>query len=285
MKKYIPQLLAAVIFLAGLAVFLYPTVSNLWNEHLNAGLIYDYVAEQEAIPQDEYLQLLEDARNYNQNLHDEAKLEELGLQYNSLLNPTGNGVMGYLEIPKISVELVIYHSLDDIILQNGIGHMEGTALPVGGENTHCVLAGHSGLPSAKLLTNLDQLSIGDSFSIHIAGEELSYMVDDISVVLPHEVERLAVQNGRDLVTLVTCTPYGINSHRLLVRGSRMAEDEIVKGHRLYLSDEVTMINPLYLVPVGLIILLLLSLVNSMLQRIRGHKHEAKLQTDKKQNTE
>jgi len=272
LKKYISQIFAVCIFLVGLTVFLYPTVSNLWNEHLNAGLISDYVTEQETGTVEKKKQVLEDARLYNQYMHEEEKLTELGLSYETVLNPAGNGIMGYLEIPKISVELVIYHSLNDVQLQSGIGHMEGTALPVGGENTHCVLAGHSGLPSAKLLTNLDQLTLGDVFSLHVAGEELLYQVDDIAVVLPHEVEYLAVQSGRDLVTLVTCTPYGINSHRLLVRGTRLSEDKIIEGQMLYLADEVSWLDPLYLVPVGLVLLLVLFVVYTGIRRVWERKH-------------
>ena len=271
MKKLISTVLVAMIFLCGLALFLYPTVSNLWNEHINAGLISDYVSEQAVIDENQHTEVLEQARLYNQNLHSEAKLKELNLNYSDVLNPVGNGIMGYLEIPRISVQLVIYHSLDEGLLQSGIGHMEGTALPVGGESTHCVLAGHSGLPSARLLTHLDQLSMGDRFSLHVAGEELIYRVDDISVVLPHQVEKLAVESGKDLVTLVTCTPYGINSHRLLVRGTRVQPEETVTGSTIWLADEVVWIDPLYLVPVGIAVLLLGMAVVSIPRRLFRRK--------------
>jgi sortase A len=157
---------------------------------------------------------------------DKDLLEELGLSYEDVLNVTGNGVMGYIEIPKISVSLVIYHSIEEDVLQKGIGHAPETDLPIGGSSTHCVLAGHTGLPSAKLLTNIDQLMVGDRFYIHVLNEVLEYKVDDVSIVEPHEVSRLSVISQKDCVTLVTCTPYGVNSHRLLVRGVRVDDSDL-----------------------------------------------------------
>lgn len=222
MKKHLPTIIVAIIFLCGLSLFLYPTVSNLYNQYLNNKLIGDYKDAFTSATPEQFTEAKEDAVAYNENIGNNEKLEELGLTYENVLNVAENGVMGYIEIPKISVSLIIYHSIDEDVLQKGIGHVPETHLPIGGNNTHSVLAGHTGLPSAKLLTNIDHLKIGDRFYIHVLNEVLEYKIDDISVVEPSEVSRLNVISGKDCVTLVTCTPYGVNSHRLLVRGVRVS---------------------------------------------------------------
>ena len=221
MKKHLPTILVAVIFLCGLSLFLYPTVSNLYNQYLNNKLIGDYVQTFEDKSPEQLNDAMDDAIAFNENHNNPDKLQELGLTYENTLNVANNGVMGYIEIPKISVSLIIYHTIDESVLQKGIGHVPNTHLPVGGKSTHCVLAGHTGLPSAKLLTNIDHLKVGDRFYIHVLNETLEYKIDDVSVVEPDEVSRLNVISGKDCVTLVTCTPYGVNSHRLLVRGVRV----------------------------------------------------------------
>jgi sortase A len=222
MKKHLPTIIVAIIFLCGLSLFLYPTVSNLYNQYLNNKLIGDYKDAFTSATPEQFTEAKEDAVAYNENIGNNEKLEELGLTYENVLSVAENGVMGYIEIPKISVSLIIYHSIDEDVLQKGIGHVPETHLPIGGNNTHSVLAGHTGLPSAKLLTNIDHLKIGDRFYIHVLNEVLEYKIDDISVVEPSEVSRLNVISGKDCVTLVTCTPYGVNSHRLLVRGVRVS---------------------------------------------------------------
>ena len=172
MKKHISTIIVVVIFICGLSLFLYPTISNLYNQHLNNKLIGDYKeAFADATPE-EYSEAKEDAVNFNKNHTNSEKLKELGLTYEEVLNVAQNGVMGYIEIPKISVSLVIYHSIEENVLQNGIGHVPETHLPIGGSSTHCVLAGHTGLPSAKLLTNIDHLKIGDKFYLHVLNEVL-----------------------------------------------------------------------------------------------------------------
>lgn len=226
MKKHLPTIIVAVIFLCGLSLFLYPTISNLYNEYLNHKLIGDYEEAFATTKPEEFEEAMANAVTYNENRMDKDLLEELGLSYEDVLNVTGNGVMGYIEIPKISVSLVIYHSIEEDVLQKGIGHAPETDLPIGGSSTHCVLAGHTGLPSAKLLTNIDQLMVGDRFYIHVLNEVLEYKVDDVSIVEPHEVSRLNVISQKDYVTLVTCTPYGVNSHRLLVRGVRVDDSDL-----------------------------------------------------------
>lgn len=226
MKKHLPTIIVVIIFLCGLSLFLYPTVSNLYNQYLNQKLIGDYESAFENATPEQLNQEMTKALAYNENRGDSAKLEELGLTYENTLNSAGNGMMGYIEIPKISVSLIIYHTIDEDVLQRGLGHVPESHLPVGGENTHCVLAGHTGLPSAKLLTNIDHLKVGDRFYIHVLNEVFEYKIDDVSVVEPDEVSKLNVISGKDCVTLVTCTPYGVNSHRLLVRGVRVDENDL-----------------------------------------------------------
>ncbi|MBQ8663932.1 MAG: class C sortase [Eubacterium sp.] len=252
MKKHLTTIIVVIIFICGLSLFLYPTLSNVYNEHLNNKLIGDYEAATGNISPEVYAEEKEAARLYNENRNNPELLEELGLTYETVLNTGNNGIMGYIEIPKISVSLVIYHTTDEDNLQNGIGHMEESSLPIGGESTHCVLAGHTGLPSAKLLTNIDHLDIGDKFYIHVLDEVLEYQIDDIKVVEPHEVEHLSVVSGKDYVTLVTCTPYGVNSHRLLVRGLRVDENQPIDPDNMIIQNEAETIEAKYLLTVSLI---------------------------------
>ncbi len=252
MKKHLPAIFAALIFISGLALFLYPTLSNLYNEYLNAQLIGDYQEAFENISPEQFEKAKSDAEAYNLYKNNPQKLEELGLSYEKVLNVIGNGVMGYIEIPKISVSLIINHSIDEDVLQNAIGHVEGTSLPIGGINSHCVLAGHTGLPSAKLLTNIDHLKIGDDFYLHVLDQVLEYQIEDISVVEPDEVSRLNTISGKDCVTLVTCTPYGVNSHRLLVRGVRVDGNGNLSSNKLNVKNDLLNIEMKYLVSFSLI---------------------------------
>lgn len=251
MKKHLSTIIVVLIFILGLSLFLYPTFSNLYNRHLNRKLIGEYQTAFENITPEQYEQAKKDAKNYNKNINNPKKLEELGLTYENVLNITGNGVMGYIDIPKINVSLVIYHTIEEDVLQNGIGHVEETSLPIGGESTHCVLAGHTGLPSAKLLTNMDHLDIGDSFNLYVLDEVLQYRIDDISVVEPSEVSRLNIVSGKDYVTLVTCTPYGVNSHRLLVRGVRV-ENGSSATNSINVQNDLLNIDMKYLITFSLI---------------------------------
>jgi len=209
----------------GLCIFLYPTVSNFINEKRQSAVIKDYEAALENLTDEDYEAFWEAAIEYNEklstgtmnfNLTDE-EMEE----YESILDPTGTGVIGYLEIESIDVYLPIYHGVDDSVLAIGIGHIPGTSFPTGTESTHTVLSGHRGLPSATLLSDLDQLEEGDTFLLHIMNKTFAYEVDSINIVLPKETQNLTIEEGEDYVTLVTCTPYGINTHRLLVRGTRV----------------------------------------------------------------
>ena len=252
MKKHISTIVMVIIFICGLSLFLYPTFSNLYNEYLNKQLIGDYKEVFADIKPEQHQKAKADALSYSENRSNPDKLEELGLTYEEVLNVAGNGIMGYIEIPKISVSLVIYHSIDENVLQKGIGHVSESSLPIGGKNTHCVLAGHTGLPSAKLLTNIDHMKIGDTFYIHVLDEVLEYQIDDISVVEPDEVSRLNVISGKDCVTLVTCTPYGVNSHRLLVRGVRVDSKDNLSADGVNVQNELLNVDPLYLLTFSLI---------------------------------
>lgn len=230
-KKILGILIPVLIFLTGLGVLLYPVFSDLWNQHRQNRLMTDYTNTVTDMEDAERNALWSAAVQYNQGLQAAPQDAFTGADpgpknpYWSLLDPDGTGVMGYLEIPKISLRLPIYHGTGDAALQKGIGHLAGTSLPVGGSGTHCVLSGHRGLPSALLFTDLDQLETGDTFTLYVLDQRLSYQVDQILVVEPEDVSALAPEDGKDYVTLVTCTPYGVNTHRLLVRGSRIEDTQ------------------------------------------------------------
>ena len=223
-RKHISTIFIILIFLVGLGFISYPTVSNLWNQAHQSRAIATYSKQVEKLDDSENKKMLKAARKYNKSLlkkSDHWKLSKKDKKkYESLLDVSGTGIMGYIEVPKIDCSLPIYHGTDEGALQIAIGHLEGSSLPVGGKSTHCVLSGHRGLPSARLFTDLDQMEEGDIFILNILGRKLAYEVDQISVVLPEEMSDLEIEEGKDLCTLVTCTPYGINTHRLLVRGHR-----------------------------------------------------------------
>ncbi len=237
---------------------LYPTMSNLWNQHKQNRLIDNYTTKVAELQEEEKSEARSAAEAYNNTLaglSDDASLDEDS--YNALLNVDGSGIMGYLEVPKIDVRLAIYHGTGEDALENGVGHLEDTSLPVGGSSTHCVLSGHRGLPSAKLFTDLDKLENGDLFYIYILGETLAYEVDQVLVVEPSEVDAVRIAPGEDYVTLLTCTPYGVNSHRLLVRGHRtevVNETPEDNGER----NNGTDIDLWVIIPLAVVILLLLA---------------------------
>lgn len=229
MKKQGTTILLLLVFLTGLGIMLYPTVSDAVNRAHQTRVLDSYDKTVSALENDlEKEQMLEAARAYNAAVAADSKAllhPEQFPEYATLLNVSGSGVMGYVSIPKLRTMLPIYHGTDASVLQVGAGHLEGTSLPIGGAGTHAVLSAHRGLPSARLFTDLDQLEIGDTFQITVLDRTLTYAVDKISIVLPTETELLAVEPEGDYVTLMTCTPYGINSHRLLVRGVRVPEDQ------------------------------------------------------------
>ncbi len=273
MKKYLLYIIFGAVFLGGFLLFLYPFISSLNNDLINEKLISRYNDLEEEFSSEEYQQMLKDAHTYNKYLHKKEKLNELGLKYESLLNPLGDGMMGTLEIPKIRVNLPIYHTLDEGNLQTGIGHKEDTALPVGGKGTHCVLAGHTGLPSAKLLTSIDRLKVDDLFYIHVLGEVLTYRVDSVSIVKPEETSGLRSYSDKDYVTIVTCTPYGINTHRLLVRGIRVNSGDLSASDAENVSNDITTVKPIYIVTFSALVVLIICLI----AKVVSHK----LQKNKK----
>ena len=247
-RHAVSTVIIILIFLVGLSLLLYPTVSEYFNSRHQSHVIEDYASQVDQTAKENRRKLWQEAEEFNQELAARPFRTELSEamteRYNEVLNSSGNGVMGYLEIPSIDCRLAIYHGTDEEVLQVAIGHLEWSSLPVGGEGTHSVISGHRGLPSAELLTNIDRMEKGDVFYIHVLGETLTYRVDQIAVVEPTDVSLLRIEEGRDYVTLLTCTPYGINSHRLLVRGTRInAGGE--PDAQLQLSGEVRELNVFY----------------------------------------
>lgn len=224
-KKNLTNIILILIFFVGLSLLLYPSLSEYWNSFHQSRAIASYVEKVENLDENEYGKIWESAQNYNQQLADSGWSyfisEERKNEYEQQLDPGDNGVMGYIDIPSIHCSLPIYHGTNEAVLQVAVGHLEWSSLPVGGEGSHCIVSGHRGLPSARLFTDLDQLVEGDIFMFRILDEVLTYEVDQIRIVLPDEMDELEIVPGEDLCTLVTCTPYGINSHRLLVRGHRI----------------------------------------------------------------
>ncbi len=245
MKKHATDILLVLVFIAGLSLLLYPTVANWWNNRVQSRAVASYNASLSKVS---YHQYWSAARAYNERLaadpdrfhitQSPAAMDE----YNSLLNVAGSGIMGRIKVPKLNIEFPIYHGTSEGVLQIAIGHIEGTSLPTGGKGTHCALSGHRGLPSAMLFTELDEMEIGDTFMLYVLDEVLTYQVDQILTVLPHEMDGLAIDPEEDYCTLVTCTPYGINSHRLLVRGVRV--DGVQTRARITFSSDATVIDPI-----------------------------------------
>ena len=225
MKKHISTMIMVIVFLTGLSLLLYPTVSNYWNSLHQTKAVANYSDAMEKMAEKEKQDAINAAKAYNEmllsNVGRFTPTEEDLKTYKSLLNADSTGMMGYIEIPEIQCELAIYHTVDESVLQLGVGHLEGSSLPVGGSGTHCILSSHRGLPSAQLFTDLDKLQNGDTFSLHVYDQVLTYEVDQIAIVEPTDYGLLQIEEGQDLCTLFTCTPYGINSHRLLVRGHRI----------------------------------------------------------------
>ena len=283
MKKKVSKFFIVIIFLAGLSLLLYPFVANQWNNHRQKQLISSYednLTQLTEVVDIDYAKELKKAQAYNDALVPSIlpdsfavadAREEEDSTYMNCLNLTGDGMMGIVEIPKIAIKLPIYHGTSDEVLQQAAGHLEGSSLPIGGESTHAVISAHRGLPSASLFTDLDQLEEGDHFLIHVLNETLCYEVDKISVVKPEETSSLAVEEGKDLVTLLTCTPYGVNTERLLVRGHRVPYvEQEVADEKTPLSGISLHTNYLLWVIIGLVIttifILMLYLKEKKLQK-------------------
>ena len=278
MKKkssFVTAMLIAAFFIGAL-LLLYPTISDFWTSFHQSRAIASYAEQVADLDENAYDRLWEGARLYNKTLGDRMNRfvmgEEQKKAYAALLNIADNGVMGYIEIPKVRCNLPIYHGTDEAVLQVAIGHVPGSSLPVGGESTHCVLSGHRGLPSAKLFTNLDELETGDVFMLRVLDETLTYEVDQIRTVLPNELGDLAIVEGEDYCTLVTCTPYGINSHRLLVRGHRV--ENHAGASTIRVTADAMQIEPLQVAPlVAAPILVVMLVVVLIPHRTKGKGDE------------
>lgn len=273
-KNRITTVLLALVFLAGLSLLLYPTVSDYWNSFHASRAVAAYAQEVADLNGAEYDALLEAARDYNARVPERsntfALTEAEQAEYQSLLNMDGTGIMGYIEIPNIKLSLPVYHGTEESVLQIAVGHLDWSALPVGGEGTHCVLSGHRGLPSAKLFTNLDQLREGDTFTLRVLDEVLCYEVDQIRIVEPQDTAALLPEPGQDLCTLVTCTPYGVNTHRLLVRGHRIEAPDSADAIRV--TSDAMQIEPILVAPAVGVPLVLLA-VAILLLSDRRHRRK------------
>ena len=249
MKKYGSTILLVLIFIAGLVIFAYPTISDRWNSLHSSRVIMAYAETVSGLSDEEYERYYAAAESYNQNVLERDNLftpsDEERAEYTTLLNVENSGIMGYVEIPVIKVSLPIYHGTSEDVLQTAAGHLDWTSLPVGGPSTHAVISGHRGLPSAELFTKLDRLAEGDRFMIYVLNETLTYEVDQIHIVLPEDMNDLQITRGEDYCTLVTCTPYGINTHRLLVRGHRV---ETAAGHSGRVPAEAIQLEPMLVAP-------------------------------------
>lgn len=271
MKNKLSTIILVLVLLTGLSLILYPSVSDYWNSLHATQAVADYTKIVEDLDTEDYEALWAAATAYNEalaatgigyELSDEQRKE-----YESLLDVSGTGVMGYIDIPCIDVTLPIYHGTEDTVLQIAVGHIEWSSLPVGGKSTHCVLSGHRGLPSARLFTNLDEMREGDTFTVHVLDEVLTYEVDQIRIVLPEELEDLQIEEGKDLCTLVTCTPYGVNSHRLLVRGHRIeneAEEAVVTSDALQVKP--VLVASIAAAPILLLLLIVVLLTPTRKKR-------------------
>ena len=291
MKRKISGILFGLLFLIGFGILAYPTVSNQWNTYRQSRLISNYEQVVSDMQPEDYTKEWEAAREFDSTLvqnniygdvfgSDDVDMKDT--DYWKVLNVAGDGVMGYLSIPKINIKLAIYHGTAEDVLQTGIGHMNGTSLPIGGESTHSVLAAHRGLPAARLFTDIDQLKQGDMFYIHVLDETMAYQVDQILDMVDkddHETleEALQIQEGKDQVTLFTCTPYGVNSHRLLVRGTRVpyeGEEEVENTPVDSMLRAIQNYYMLYLI-LGLAVTLLVILIMKFLFDRKGKKRSVK----------
>lgn len=249
MKRKLTSFILFAILVIGMSLLLYPTVSDYINSKNQSRAVRDYSAQVANMANDTATKMIEDAQEYNRRVlevKDALKRPDKVSGYNKTLDVTGTGIMGYITIDKIGVELPIYHGVDEAVLQIAVGHLPGTSFPVNGDSTHTVLSGHRGLPSATLFTHLDEMEIGDTFQIDVLKEQYTYRVDQIKIVLPYETGDLVVEEGKEYCTLMTCTPYGVNSHRLLVRGERI--DVAREGDSNYITNEAYLIDPVIVMP-------------------------------------
>lgn len=265
MARRIISFFAVIVLIAGLSLLLYPAVSNYFETVKHRRAIFNYLAAVETISDEDYTEILNAAIEYNKRLaQNPLSIMELTeaqyAEYESLLDITGTGIMGYVRVSKADIYLPVYHGTSESVLQVGAGHIEGSSLPVGGESVHAMLSGHRGLPSAKLFTNLDKLEVGDIFSVTVLNEVYSYEVESIETVLPTEAQSLHIEQGKDKVTLITCTPYGVNSHRLLIHGKRIYLP--VSEEKMSVQSGARYIDMIYVILVVEVPVLILSVMIS-----------------------
>ena len=275
-KNRITVILLVAVLLAGLSLLLYPLISNYWNSIHQSQAIAAYMDDVSELDDSTYDTLWEEAQSYNASLLENENRffpdEEERQQYEQLLSISDDGIIGYIEIPSIDVTLPIYHGTSEEILQVAIGHIEGSSLPVGGLSTHCVISGHRGLPSSRLFTDIDRLSEGDIFTLLVLDEALTYEVDQIRIVEPDDISLLEIKEGEDLCTLVTCTPYGVNSHRLLVRGHRVENQEATGFLRI--TADAMMIDSRFVAPILAAPILLGIILFMVLRPLKRKKRRA-----------
>lgn len=278
MKRRIISVFAIIMLFAGLSLLLYPTVSDYINRVKHRRAIFNYLGAVEEIDDDEYVRILNRAIAYNDKLAKNqpglmALSDEEMEEYLSVLDVTGTGIMGYIQIDKADISLPIYHTSTDAVLQTGVGHIEGTSLPIGGESVHSMLSGHRGLPSAKLFTDIDKLKIGDRFTLHVLDEYYTYEVDKIDVVEPQEIQDVRIEQGQDRSTLMTCTPYGVNTHRLLIHGKRVPIP--IEEEKMAIQSGARIVNMLYVLAAVEVPTLVIAVVVST--KCRRHKLKTKYQ--------
>ena len=275
-KKRIFDGIRIITLLFFVGVLLYPTVSDYLSRIHSSQVIQSYEKSIVGLDQETRNKMLQDAQAYNssligkEELYDPfASIEKVDKYYMSLLNPNGDGVMGYIQIPRIDVKLPIYHTTSEKVLQKGVGHLQGTSLPVGGKSTHVALSGHRGLPSSSLFTDLDLLEIGDIFYIEVLGNTSAYQIDQIKTVLPTETQDLEIVEGEDYVTLITCTPYSVNTHRLLVRGTRVDYQKAIEEQANEVDNGIHVPFEIQILFIGFTVIMLMFL----LLKVRSKNHE------------
>lgn len=274
LKKHFVTLIIVLVFMAGLGLLIYPSFANWWNSLHQAKVIMDYADTVAELDQEDYDRILNSAKKYNKNLAKTGILwtmnKDQKAEYKRQLSVDKSGVMGYISIPKIHIKLPIYHGVAEKVLQTSIGHIEGSSLPIGGKSSHCIVSGHRGLPSAKLFSDIDRLKEGDVWTMTILNETVTYEVDKIWIVEPNDLSKLSIEKGKDYCTLVTCTPYGVNTHRLLVRGHRIPN---LNGSADVIADAMQ-IEPVYIAPFVAAPILLILILMLLFRTRKGKKRNS-----------
>ena len=282
LKKHLVNLILFGIILIGLGLLAYPTFADWWNSFHQARAIQTYAKAVSNLDREEYDRIIAEAEEYNRKLTEKGAIwnmtKEQLREYNKMLTIDESGIMGYIDIPKINVKLPIYHGINDEVLKVAIGHIEGTSLPVGGDGSHCVLSGHRGLPSARLFTDLDKVAEGDTWTLTVLDRTYTYECDQIRVVEPTDLSTLGMEPGKDYCTLVTCTPYGVNTHRLLVRGHRIAN---ASGEANVIADAI-LIESVYIAPFIAVPMLVVLIIEMLIVTGRRRRKKAAVEALKRE---